>query len=355
MTAAKNRIFGHLDGAPVPEVVLAAGPLRARLIAYGARLVALEVPDREGALADVVLGFDGLEGYLASDAYMGATCGRVANRIAGGRFRLNGTEHQVDCNERGNHLHGGSEGFDRKLWQIEDQTGASVTFTAESADGEMGYPGRCTMRATYRLSPTALSVVMEAQTDRPTVMNMAHHSYFNMAGIGISEGTGTVLDQRLTVPAAFYTPVGPGLLTTGEILSVEGTPFDLRHGPRIGEVVAAMAEAGVAPHGPDHNYCLPQGGGRGSGGLHLAAVMEDPASGRRMEVATTEPGLQVYVGGMLPEGTPAKGGTSLTRHAGIALESQAFPGAPSHAHFPNCRLMPGETYRHETRFTFSAS
>ena len=349
MTAAKNRVFGHLDGTPVPEVVLAAGPLRARLIAYGARLVALEVPDREGALADVVLGFDGLEGYLASDAYLGATCGRVANRIAGGRFRLNGTDHQVDRNEGGNHLHGGREGFDRKLWQIEDQTSASVTFTAESADGEMGYPGRCTLRTTYRLSPTALSVVMEAQTDRPTVMNMAHHSYFNMAGAG------TVLDQCLTVPAAFYTPVGPGLLTTGEILSVEGAPFDLRHGPRIGDVVQAMAAAGLAPHGPDHNYCLPQGGGRGSGGLHLAAVLEDPASGRRMEVATTEPGLQVYVGGMLPEGTPAKAGTHLTRHAGIALESQAFPGAPSHAHFPNCRLMPGETYRHETRFTFLAS
>jgi len=138
MTAAKNRVFGHLDGTPVPEVVLAAGPLRARLIAFGARLVALEVPDREGALADVVLGFDGLEGYLASDAYLGATCGRVANRIAGGRFRLNGTDHQVDRNEGGNHLHGGREGFDRKLWQIEDQTSASVTFTAESADGEMG-------------------------------------------------------------------------------------------------------------------------------------------------------------------------------------------------------------------------
>ncbi|GGH54388.1 galactose mutarotase [Frigidibacter albus] len=349
MTARSERIFGHLDGAPVPEVVLAAGPLRARLIPYGARLVALAVPDRDGTLADVVLGFDGIEGYLASDAYLGATCGRVANRIAGGRFRLNGTDHRVDCNERGNHLHGGSAGFDRKLWQVEDRTGTSVTFTAESADGEMGYPGRCTLRVTYRLSATALSVVMEAQSDRPTVMNMAHHSYFNMAGAG------TVLDQRLTVPAAFYTPVGPGLLTTGEILSVEGTPFDLRTGPRIGEVVQAMASAGIAPHGPDHNFCLPQGSGRGSGGLHLAAVLEDPASGRRMEVATTEPGLQVYAGGMLPEGTSAKAGSRLMRHAGIALESQAFPGAPSHAHFPNCRLMPGETYRHETRFTFSAS
>jgi len=348
MTAATNRIFGHLDGAPVPEVTLAAGPLRARLIAFGARLVALDVPDRTGALADVVLGFDGIEGYLASDAYLGATCGRVANRIAGGRLHLNGTDHQLDCNEGGNHLHGGSAGFDRKLWQIEEQTASSVTFTAESADGEMGYPGRCTLRVCYRLSATALSVVMEAQTDRPTVMNMAHHSYFNMAGAG------TVLDQRLTVPAAFYTPVGPGLLTTGEILSVEGTPFDLRGGPRIGEVVAAMAQAGIAPHGPDHNYCLPQAGGRGSSGLHLAAVMEDPASGRRMEVSATEPGLQVYVGGMLPDGAPAKAGTRLMRHAGIALESQTFPGAPGHAHFPSCRLMPGETYRHETRFTFSA-
>jgi len=348
MTAAAGRIFGHLDGAAVPEVLLAAGPLRARAIAFGARLVALEVPDRSGQLADVVLGFDGLEGYLASDAYLGATCGRVANRIAGGRFRLNGSEHRLHCNEAGNHLHGGSEGFDRKLWQIEDQGECFVTFTAEAADGEMGYPGRCTLRTSYRLSASALSVVMEAQTDRPTVMNMAHHSYFNLAGAG------TVLDHRLTVPAAFYTPVGPGLLTTGEILSVEGTPFDLRHGPRIGDVVQAMAGAGIAPHGPDHNYCLPQGAGRGSGGLHLAALLEDPVSGRRMEVATTEPGLQVYAGGMLPDGAPAKAGTTLTRHAGIALESQAFPGAPTHAHFPHCRLMPGETYRHETRYSFSS-
>lgn len=348
VAVAAERVFGYLGGTPVPEVTLAAGPLKARLIGYGARLVSLLVPDSAGRLADVVLGCDRLEDYAASDAYLGATCGRVANRIAGGRLRLNGTVHQLDCNEGGNHLHGGREGFDRKLWQIEDRTGSEVTFTALSEDGEMGYPGRCTLRATYRLTPDSLTVVMEAQTDRPTVMNMAHHSYFNMAGAG------TVLDQTLMVPAAFYTPVGPGLLTTGEILAVEGTPFDLRGGPRIGDVVAAMAGAGIAPHGPDHNYCLPQTGRRGSGKLHLAAVMEDPTSGRRMEVAASEPGLQVYVGGMLRDGAPGKGGAALQRHAGVALESQMFPDAPTHDHFPGCTLMPGETYRHETRFSFSA-
>lgn len=342
-----ERVFGYLDGIAVPEVTLAAGPLRARLVGYGARLVSLLVPDRAGRQADVVLGCDRLEDYVASTAYLGATVGRAANRIAGGLLRLNGAVHQLDRNEGENHLHGGREGFDRKLWAIEDRTDSAVTFTAEAADGEMGYPGHCLLRVAYRLAPDSLTVVMEAQTDRPTVMNMAHHSYFNMAGAG------TVLDQTLRVPAAFYTPVGPGLLTTGEILAVEGTPFDLRGGPRIGAVVEAMARARIMPHGPDHNYCLPQPGGRGHAALHVAAVLSDPASGRRMDMATTEPGLQVYVGGALPEGAPGKGGP-LHRHSGVALESQAFPGAPTHAHFPACTLMPGETYRHETRFTFSA-
>ena len=232
--------FGRLGTSSVREVVLTnSNGMLARIISFGARLTELHVPDRNGQMADVVLGFDNLADYVANDAYFGATCGRYGNRIAKGRFVLDGTEYQLDLNERGNHLHGGKEGFDRKNWTIAELSPDTVVFTAVSEDGEMGFPGRCNLKTTYALSDdNCLAITMEADTTRPTIMNMVNHSYFNLAG----QGSGDVLDQELRLASGFYTPVDDELLATGEILSVAGTPFDFRQAKPIGRDFSALGQ-----------------------------------------------------------------------------------------------------------------
>ena len=337
--------FGEFDGQDVQAVTLQnAHGLRARLITFGARLTELHVPDRDGALDDIVLGFDTLQEYIDTDAYFGATCGRYGNRIAKGQIAQEGETHQLDCNERGNHLHGGRDGFDRKIWAIDRQSSAEVSFTAVSEDGEMGYPGRCNLRTTYTLSDdNTLRIVMEADTTRATPMNMVHHSYFNLAG----HGSGDILAQEVRLASRFYTPVDGALLTTGEVLDVAGTPFDFSHPKPIGQDIAALAAEG----GYDHNWCLDTAS---STALHPCAEVYDPATGRRMNVQTTEPGAQFYTGGYLNAQIIGKGGQAMCKYAGFALETQKFPGTPSFAHFPSCTLRPGETYRHEMLLEFTA-
>jgi len=340
---------GTAQGQPVEQVTLTHGALTAKLITFGARLTELWVPGRDGNLADIVLGFDTLPEYEATETYFGATCGRYGNRIRKGLFALEGVAHQVDCNEHGNHLHGGVDGFDQKVWAIANLTDTSVVFTALSADGEMGFPGRANLRATYTLTDSGLSIVMEADTDAATVMNMVHHSYFNLAG----QGSGDVLAQMIRLNAAFYTPVDDELLATGEVLSVKGTAFDFTTAKPIGRDIAALPGVGAEIFGDgggyDHNWCLGDAGHT----LREAATAWDPASGRKMTLTTTEPGVQFYTGGYLSPAHNGKAGATLCKYAGFTLETQKFPDAPNFAHFPHCRLNPDETYRQEMHFTFT--
>ena len=333
-------VYGTLpDGQIVHRVTLTHGKLTARLISYGARLTELWVPDRDGVTADVVLGHDTLDQYVASTTYFGATCGRYANRIAKGRFTLDGRDYQLDINEGANHLHGGRAGFDRKNWVITGETARSVTFATRAEDGEMGYPGACDVTVKYELTDDGLTITMAAATDKPTVMNLVNHAYFNLAG----QGSGTALNQIVQLAADAYTPVDAGLLATGEIAPVGGTPFDFRAPKPIGQDFAAL---GPDSRGYDHNWCL-------SGeGLHPCATAWDPASGRLMQLSTTEPGVQFYTGGYLDETMPGKAGKPLCRYAGFTLETQKYPGSPNHANFPPSRLDPGQSYHHVMALRF---
>ncbi len=344
--------FGRIGDEPVQAVTLTnARGLRARLITYGARLTELHVPDREGRLDDIVLGFDTLDEYLATTTYFGATCGRYANRIARGRFALDGQEFQLDANEGANHLHGGREGLDRKNWALDEAGDRRAVFRATSDDGEMGYPGRLEVTTTYELADDdRLLITMMATTNKATPVNVVHHSYFNLAG----QGSGDVLTQEMRLAAPFYTPVDGELLATGEILSVAGIPFDFMAAKPVGRDLAALGSVGAgvfeAGGGYDHNWVL---GGAGEA-LRECAEVRDPASGRRMTLWTDQPGVQVYTGGYLDDSIMGKGGKRLCQFAGLTLETQKFPGSPNHAHFPGSILRPGETYLHRMIFAFHA-
>jgi aldose 1-epimerase len=323
--------FGQIDGRAVPLLTLQNGNLIVRVTPYGARLVQLWTPDRDGALADIVLGHDSVEEYRAATTYFGATCGRYANRIAQGRFMLDGVLHQLDVNEAPNHLHGGREGFDRKLWDFHEDAGA-VVFSTVSADGEMGYPGEVTAKCRYELTADdRVMITMTARTTAPTVINLVNHAYFNLAG----QGSGPVQAQDLRLAAPHYTPVGAGLIPTGAIAPVTGTPFDFIRARPIGD------------HGFDHNFCLP------GEGMRDCAEARDPVSGRRLSLRTDQPGVQFYTGGYIPEGLAGKAGAVLGPCAGFTLETQKYPDSPNRPEFPSAVLLPGEDYLHRMEFAFS--
>lgn len=334
--------FGFHEGEGVRSFTLRnANGYAATLTDFGARLVALQAPDRSGRLADIVLGFSDAAGYAASGDYLGATCGRYANRIAGGRFLLDGKDVRLACNENGNHLHGGPRGFDRAIWSAAPDEGRNaVAFAHLSPDGDQGYPG--TLRATVEYALTdanELRIVMAATCDAPTVVNLVNHTYWNCAG----HDTGTVLDHHLQLEADFYTPVDGALLTTGEIRAVADTPLDFRAAKPIGRDIAALDGGGY-----DHNWVV-----RGSpGSLRPVATLWDPASGRGFDLAATEPGVQIYTAGSMVSARPGKTRTPYRPSAGIALETQKFPGSPNFGHFPSSRLDPGETYEHRMIYRF---
>lgn len=338
--------FGDVAGRPARAFRLTGGGrVSAVLTDYGARLIQLHVPDRAGVTADVVLGFDRVEDYVASPAYFGATVGRYGNRISRGRFTLRGTPYQVDVNEGRNHLHGGRDGWDSRIWETDrSPDGTSITFRTSSADGEMGFPGACAVSSTYSLAGERLRIVMTAVPDRPTVVNMVHHSYVNLAG----HDSGTVLDQHMRLAADFYVPVDGELMPTGEILAVAGTPFDFREsrpiGARLADLPPVGAEVFAAGGGYDHTWCLR--GERGNGLVEAAEIVH-PASGRRLQLSTTEPGVQMYTAGYLDTSVIGKGGRPYCQYAGFTFETQVFPDAPNLAHFPSAVVEPGETYRHE--------
>jgi aldose 1-epimerase len=320
--------------------------IEARVLSYGGILWSLRVPDRRGDLADIVLGYEGLEGYLENPRYFGALVGRYANRIGGARFALDGVEHSLAANDGPSHLHGGLRGFDKVVWRVSGfaRDGGGLVLRHVSPDGDEGYPGRLEVEVTYTLDArNELRVDFRAVSDRATVVNLTQHSYFNLAG----SGSGDVLGHELTIPAEAFTPVDETLVPTGEIAPVAGTPFDFRKPAAIGARIDAPDVQLRRASGYDHNFVLPRDGG----GLVAAARLFEPRSGRTLEVRTSEPGLQLYTGNLL-DGIPGKAGRIYRRRDGLCLETQHFPDSPHHPHFPSTVLRPGQEYRSTTIFAF---
>lgn len=317
--------------------------LEADIIAYGGAVVSLRAPDRRGVLGDVVLGFDDLAGYRATKTYMGALVGRYANRIARGRFTLDGREHQLATNDGANHLHGGVRGFDKVVWDAAPVGDDALALRYRSRDGEEGYPGNLDVEVVYTVTAeNELRIDYAATTDRDTVVNLSHHSYFNL-------GDGDILAHQLTIDADRYLPVDGGLIPTGEIASVAGTPFDFREATAIGARIDAAHEQLALAGGYDHNWVL-----RGTmGDLRRAARVSDPASGRAMEVWTTEPGLQFYSGNFLEGTERGKGGRPLAHRGAFCLETQHYPDSPNQPAFPTTRLAAGSRYASTTIYRFA--
>jgi len=340
------------DGKAVEIFTLTnAGGAKARIMTYGATLVSLEVPGKDGKTADVVLGFDSLAEYEKGSAYFGCTVGRYANRIGGAKFSLDGTEYTLHKNDGENSLHGGKRGFDRAVWSAEiiqrKQTGG-VKFTYTSPDGEEGYPGTLKTTVTYLLGPkNNLRIRYEAETDKKTVVNLTHHSYFNLAGAG----EGDILGHELTLLADQFTPVDKTLIPTGELRPVKDTPLDFTTATAIGARIDAEDEQIALGQGYDHNYVLRAPASSGKP-LRAAAKVRHAGSGRIMEVATTEPGLQFYTGNFL-DGVKGKGGKVYPRRGAFCLEAQRFPDTPNKPSFPTATLEPGKKYTQTTVYGFS--
>jgi aldose 1-epimerase len=328
--------------------LLGKGGLAVTVLDYGAVIQSIRVPDREGNVADVVLGYDDVDGYERDRFYLGAVVGRYAGRIGGAAFTLDGTRFELSANDPPNHLHGGRRGFGRVAWRarpFEDGDRVGVVMEHTSPDGDEGYPGRLDVRVTYAVSANdVLSVDYHATADRPTPVNLTQHAYFNLAG----EGSGDVLGHELELCASAYTPLGSNLLPTGEIAPVEGTPLDFRAPRRIGERIGADHSQLRIAGGYDHNFVVDGE----PGALRPAARLADPASGRVLEVRTTEPGMQLYTGNFL-DGVPGKRGRRYGPRAGVCLETQHFPDSPNQPRFPSTLLRPGEAYRSRTELRFS--
>jgi len=342
--------FGEADGQPVKLFTLTnRNGMVAKLTTYGAILTELHVPDRDGKLADVVLGFDELAPYVAGHPYFGATTGRVANRIAAGRFTLDGEDYQLATNNGPNHLHGGTKGLDKRVWQatgIDLPNAAAVKFTYISPHLEEAYPGTVTIHVLYSLTDdNELRIDYTATTEKRTPLNLTHHSYFNLAG----EGSGTILGHRLMVAADEYLPVDATSIPTGEIAPVKDTTMDFTKPTEIGARIAQLPPTGENPGGYDHNYCLRHRDGK----LALAARLYEPTSGRLMDVLTTEPGVQLYSGNYLDGTLVGKSGRKYEKHHGVCLEAQHWPDSINQPRFPPVVLAPGETYKQTTVHRFS--
>lgn len=351
MTTSGPEPFGEVDGRAVHRWTLEHAGRRARVLTWGGVLHTLEVPDRDGALADVVLGLPDVAAYAAGSPYFGALVGRVANRIAGGRFALDGQTHQVPVNDGPHALHGGTVGFDRAVWAAEPVTegGApGLRLAHTSPDGDMGFPGRLEVTVTYLLTDAGLRMDYAATTDAPTVVNLTNHAYFHLGG----EGTGSVLGHELQVEADAYVPVDATLLPTGEVAPVDGTPFDFRTPTPIGARIRDGHEQLVRARGYDHDWVLRPGA---PGEQRLAAVVRDPVSGRVLTVTTTEPGLQVYSGGFLDGTLVGKRGRAYRQGDAVTVETQHPPDAPNQPHFPPVVLRPGERFASSTTYGFSVS
>jgi aldose 1-epimerase len=344
----KRTAYGTVDGRAIEQFTLTnKNGIEVNAINYGGIITTLTTPDRNGALGDIVLGFDSLDGYLGGHPFFGAIIGRYGNRIAKGRFTIDGTEYKLATNNGPNHLHGGVKGFDKRVWAADILPPASgqssVAFSYTSDDGEEGYPGRLVVEVTYTLNDKN-ELVLEylARTSKPTHVNLTQHTYFNLAGAG------DILGHELTIDADRFTPVDATLIPTGELAPVEGTPFDFRTSTAIGaRIDAPHPQIKVGP-GYDHNWVLNR---QGAGLQHAARVVE-PKSGRTLDVSTTEPGMQFYAGNFLDGKLIGKGGQSYGRRSGFCLETQHYPDTPNQKNFPTTLLKPGEEYNTRTVFTF---
>ncbi|MYS55182.1 galactose-1-epimerase [Streptomyces sp. SID6013] len=347
-----KELFGRLaDGTKVYRWSLENGGTRMKVLSYGGVVQSLEIPDRRGRYANVSLGFDNLDDYVARSPHFGALIGRYGNRIAKGRFTLDGKEYQLSVNDGENSLHGGALGFDYRVWDVEpftrgSDTGLVLHYT--SVDGEMGYPGTLKAKVTYTLTRRGdWRIDYEATTDKATVVNLTSHVYWNLAG----EGSGTIEDHELSIAASRFTPTDAGLIPTGELARVSGTPFDFRRAKPIGRDIRDAHPQLVTAKGFDHNWVLDKG--ITDRPEHIA-TLRDHASGRTLRIATDQPGLQFYSGNFL-DGTLTGTGDSLYRQGdALCLETQHFPDSPNHPSFPSTVLRPGQTYRTSTVHSFDA-
>ena len=346
----KREAFGKTgDGTPVEVFTLSneAG-LEIKAISFGAIITSIRVPDRSGALADVALGFDSLDGYLEDHPFFGAVVGRYGNRIGKASFTLDGRTYKLAANNGPNHLHGGVRGFDKYVWTAEVLKGATgVAFTRTSPDGEEGYPGTVQARVGYVLSAAnELSIEYRATTDKATPLNLTQHTYFNLAG----HSAGSIVDHELTIAADRYTPVDSTLIPTGEVAPVAGTPLDFRQPTRIGARIDDPHQQIKFGLGYDHNWVI----NRQGDALQLAARVYEPKSGRTLEVQTTEPGVQFYTGNFLDGTLKGKGGAVYNRRNGLCLETQHYPDSPNQPGFPSTIVKPGQTYQSTTVWKFGS-
>ena len=349
-TAVDKKVFGTTaDGKTADLYTLKnKSGMVVTVTNFGATVVSIVVPDKAGKMGDVALGYDNLAGYELNKNYLGVLVGRYGNRIAHGKFSIDGTEYTLAKNNGENSLHGGIKGFNKGMWDAKDVSKdgePAVEMKYVSKDGEEGYPGNLSVTVVYTLTnKNELKIDYSATTDKKTVVNLTNHTYFNLAG----QGNGDILKEELTVNADKFTPVDSGLIPTGELKSVAGTPFDFRKATAIGARIDANDEQIKLGGGYDHNFVL----NRKGAGLSLAAKVYDPASGREMEVWTTEPGVQFYTGNFLDGSFQGKGGVAYQKHAALCLETQHFPDSPNHPSFPTTLLKPGEKYHTTTVYKF---
>ena len=349
----EKRIFGKLaDGTEVFSYTLKnAKGMEARIIAYGAAVVSLTAPDRNGKFADVVLGYNNIEGYVADKAYFGAIVGRYGNRIGKGKFKLEGKDYQLSINNGENHLHGGVEGFNKKLWTViaaeATPIGSTITLKYVSQDGEEGYPGKVELTVVYNLTnENELSIKYSATTDKTTILNPTHHSYFNLTG----DPNKIILDHELMIDTDNFTPVDSGLITNGKFATVTNTPMDFRTAKKIGQDIEADFEQLKFGGGYDHNWVLNQHQEK----IFKCADLYEPVSGRFMEVWTDQPGLQFYCGNFLDGTVKGKNGIMYKKRTGLCLEAQCFPDSPNKPEWPTVVLTTGKVYRQTTIYKFSA-
>jgi aldose 1-epimerase len=345
-TTVTKQPFGKTeDGAAVDLYTLKNEKIETTITTYGGRIVTLKVPDRSGKVADIVTGFDSLDGYLKTNPYFGAIVGRYANRIAHGKFVLDGMTYTLAKNDGDNTLHGGLRTFDKRVWDGKIQ-GDSLVLHYLSKDGEEGFPGNLSVTVTYTLAGNELKIDYEATTDKDTVLNLSNHSYFNLKG----QGEGTILEHEVTLLADRFTPVDQTLIPTGELRPVAGTPMDFRTPLAIGARIGNTDEQLKFGRGYDHNWVLNSVGGS----LSLAAKVHEPTTGRVLEVLTTQPGLQFYTGNFLDGTITGKGGKVYQQRFAFCMETQHFPDSPNHPAFPTSELKPGQKFHNTTVFRFSA-
>jgi len=338
--------FGHTaEGTPVHLYLLSDGKLEVRIMTYGGIIVSLRAPDRDGKFDDVVLGYDSVQKYIEKTPYFGAIVGRFANRLAHGKFQLNGQTYSIPKNDGDNSLHGGIHGFDKVVWEDKPlPDGVELTYVSE--DGDQGFPGTLATTVRYRLTGSALRIEYSATTNRDTVLNPSNHSYFNLAG----QAKGEILGHVLRINASHITPVDATLIPTGDLKSVEGTPFDFRTPHTIGERINADDVQLRLGKGYDHNFVLDHPPGK----LAKAAEVYEPTTGRILRVLTTQPGVQLYTGNFLDGSITGKEGRIYNRRFAFCLETQHFPDSPNHPSFPSTELKPGQKFQSVTVFEFSA-